>query len=91
MSVSLQLLHYISTVRLFASPASFERCRDGKWSDTLFVQNKTRIGNLDSFTTYSSAGVDRSFLRKPETRFSLMRRTRLAAVGRVGLRGISTC
>lgn len=56
-----------------------------------FVQNKTRIGNLGSINTYSSAGVERSFLRKPETRFSLMRRARLAAVGRVGLRGVSTC
>jgi len=40
---------------------------------------------------YSSVGVERSFLRTPEMRFWLTRRARLAAVGRVGLRGISTC
>src|SRR6266566_10017850 len=51
----------------------------------------TPIALLGIHIVYSSAGVERSFLRKPETRFSLMRRVRLAAVGRVGLRGISTC
>ncbi len=40
---------------------------------------------------YASGGVERSFLRTLETRFSLRRRSRLAAVGRVGVRGSSTC
>ncbi len=40
--------------------------------------------------THSSAGAERSFLRRPETRLALTRRSRLAAVGRVGLRGVST-
>ena len=47
------------------------------------------IAILDSHSS-SSAGVERSFLRTPEMRFLLMRRSRLAAVGRVGLRGILT-
>src|SRR6266566_153689 len=34
--VSLQSPHYICEVRRFALRVSFERCMDGKWSNTLF-------------------------------------------------------